>query len=278
MIDIIHLLVPRHHSRHPLIIFSLAYLHRRLPVPTSPSPQTDAQGNTPTTTIKVALTIEGTILFSAISSLAAFTDAMRQGLKKTLAIKCGVTADKVTLVITLAARRRRRHRGLAGVACQAGVTWSASGTTSRDGIDEGCNFCTNHAYAGKKCEFGVKTACTPTSNTVCRVEGGTTPTTTPTTTGGGGTRGVSVAYSVLADSQAAADKGEAALSTVASGGESAMLALLGELKANTPGGGFAGETQLKLFYDFLLLSGEPCQGVLCYIHLCIHMYLCGGRR
>jgi hypothetical protein len=79
---------------------------------------------------------------------------------------------------------------------------------------------------------------------------GTTATGTAagTTTGGGGTRGVSVAYSVLADSQAAADKGEAALSTVASGGESAMLALLGELKANTPGGGFAGETQLKLFY------------------------------
>jgi hypothetical protein len=172
---------------------------------------------------------------------------MRQGLKKTLAIKCGVTADKVTLVITLAARRRRRHRGLAGVACRAGETWSASGTTSHDGIMKGCNVCTNHAIAGNKCEFGVKTACTPTSDTVCRVEGDTTPT-IPTTTDGGGTRGVSVAYSVLADSQAAADKGEAALSTVASGGESAMLALLGELKANTPGGGFAGETQLKLFY------------------------------
>ena len=229
--------------------------------------------------IKVTLTIEGTIVFSSISSRSAFTDAMQQGLKKTLAIKCGVTADEVTLVITLVAvRRRRRHRGLAGVACRAGEQWSASGTTSRDGVIEGCNVCTNHAIAGNKCEFGVKTVCTPTSDTVCRVEGDTTPTTTPTTTGGPATRGVSVAYSVLVDSQAAADKGEAVLLTVASGGESAMLTLLGELKANTPGGGFAGETQLKLFYDFLILSGEPCQGVLCYIHLCIHMYLCGGRR
>ena len=65
--------------------------------------------------------------------------------------------------------------------------------------------------------------------------------------------GIDIAYSVQVDTQAAADQCEAALSTVASGGESAMLALLGELKANTPGGGFAGETQLKLFYDFLLL-------------------------
>ena len=139
----------------------------------SPSPQTDAQGNTPTTTIKVALTIEGTILFSSISSLSAFTDTMRQGLKKTLAIKCDVTADKVTLVITLM-RRRRRHRGLAGDACRAGETWSASGTNrnSDNGIGEGCNFCTNHAFAGGKCEFGVKTTCTPTSDTVCGVEGG----------------------------------------------------------------------------------------------------------
>ena len=232
-----------------IISLSLAYLHRRLTIPTSPSPQTDAQGITPTTTIKVALTIEGTILFSAIASPANFNAAMQAGLKITLAIQCGVTADKVTLVITLvAARRRRRHRGLATVACKAGETWSASGTNrnSDNGIDEGCNFCTNHAFAGGKCEFGVKTACTPTSDTVCRVEGDTTPTTTtPTTIGGGGTRGVSVSYSVLVDSQAAADKGEAALSTVASGGESAMLSLLGELKANTPGGGFAGETQLE---------------------------------
>ena len=82
--------------------------------------------------------------------------------------------------------------------------------------------------------------------------------------------GIDIAYSVQVDTQAAADQCEAALSTVASGGESVILTFLGLLKANTPGGGFAGETQLKLSYDFLLLilSGETVSGRT-LLHTCV---------
>ena len=54
--------------------------------------------------------------------------------------------------------------------------------------------------------------------------------------------GINVAYSVEVDSQEVADRGKAALSTVG-----IDRILLGELNTNTPGGGFAGETQLTYF-------------------------------
>ena len=49
---------------------------------------------------------------------------------------------------------------LSSQACVAGTTFSASGSGSTP-----CNACT----AGATCLFGVKTACTKTTDTVCQV-------------------------------------------------------------------------------------------------------------
>ena len=57
--------------------------------------------------------------------------------------------------------------------------------------------------------------------------------------------GINVAYSVEVDSQEVADRGKAALSTV--GIDRILLGELIKLNTNTPGGGFAGETQLTYF-------------------------------
>ena len=65
--------------------------------------------DTATDTTTTSHTIVGTIHFPTITTPDNFTPAMQAGLKATLATKCGVSADKITLVIT-AARRRQRQR------------------------------------------------------------------------------------------------------------------------------------------------------------------------
>jgi hypothetical protein len=105
---------------------------------------------------------------------------MRVGLKATLATKCNVAADKVTLVITFSAVRRRRHRSARRLANTGGVT---------------------------------------------------------------------VAYTVQVDSQAASDVAEAAVSAVAAGGDPAINTFIAKLKVNTPGGGFAGECERRCVWS-----------------------------
>ena len=55
-------------------------------------------------------TIVGFLVFPTIATPDEFTLAMKAGLKATHAAKCGVTADKITLIITAARRRRQRQR------------------------------------------------------------------------------------------------------------------------------------------------------------------------
>ena len=50
--------------------------------------------------------------------------------------------------------------------------------------------------------------------------------------------GINIVYTIQADSLASADLGKATLAAIASGGNTAMLSFLQELKANTQGGGF----------------------------------------
>jgi len=142
-------------------------------------------------------TIVGSLLFPTIATPDDFTPTMQAGLKATYATKCGVTADKITLVISPAARRRQRH--------QRRRLFSSIG--------------------------------------------------------------VNVTYTVQVDSKTAAEKGKTALDAIATGGDTAMLSFIAELKKNTPGGGFASVDTITIAAPVVEKSSSLCArgqtGVLC---------------